>query len=109
MILYQPLSDSYNTSVFTHSSYVYSKKTARTLTPTLCETAVVRGSRDPRAVLKFHSSVCAPLRLSAVLGCRNENFACETVVLFYVCVVSVCPPRSTRLTGEVVARVQTRG
>jgi len=26
-----------------------------------------------------------------------------------VCVVFVCPPRSTRPPGEVVARVQTRG
>ena len=69
MILYQPLSDSYNTSVFTHSSYVYSKKTARTLTPTLCETAVVRGPRGPRAVLKFHLCV----RRSGVLGVEMKT------------------------------------
>ena len=36
-------------------------------------TAVVRGSRGPRAVLKLHLCV----RRSGVLGCRNENFACE--------------------------------
>ena len=37
-----------------------------------------RGSHDvkgPRAVLKFHRCV----RRSGVLGCRNENFACESL------------------------------
>ena len=57
----------------------------------------VRGSRGPRAVLKFHLCV----RRSGVLGCRNENFACEraglsgvrswvAVLRVVVCLSSLC-------------------
>ena len=41
-------------------------------------TAVVRGSRGPRAVLKFHLCVRrVRCPRQGVIGCRNENFACE--------------------------------
>ena len=52
----------------------------------------------------------SPTRLSgSLIPMNHELLMSPQATLFYVCVVSVCPPRSTRLPGEVVARVQTRG
>ena len=52
----------------------------------------------------------SPTRLSYSPSAMNDELLMSPLATYlYVCVVSVCPPRSTRLSGEVVARVQTRG
>ena len=58
----------------------------------------------------FSSMMTSPTRLSCSPNPMNhELLMSPQATCLYVCVVSVCPPRSTRLSGEVVARVQTRG
>ena len=59
----------------------------------------------------FSSMMTSPMRSSCspIPIMNHELLMSPQAMCLYVCVVSVCPPRSTRLSGEVVARVQTRG
>ena len=90
--------------------------------PTLSASDPRRLSRPYRPRLRRHRlgafssmmtslvSKTSPTRLSCSPNPMNhELLMSPQATCLYVCVVSVCPPRSTRLSGEVVARVQTRG
>ena len=84
--------------------------------PTLSASDPRRLSRPYRPRLRRHrlgafsSMMTSPTRLSCSPNPMNhELLMSPQATCLYVCVVSVCPPRSTRLSGEVVARVQTPG
>ena len=56
------------------------------------------------------SMMTSPTRLSYLpIPMNHELLMSPLATCLYVCVVFVCPPRSTHQPGEVVARVQTRG
>jgi len=57
-------------------------------------------------IIPWHTIPCVAPRSTARWSLRP---LASQATWLYVCVVFVCPPRSTRQSGKVVARVQTRG